>query len=190
MFCGHIYFTEKVNFGNKISKVIYSTLKEGIYMSKKIQLTIATLVIMVMVTIIILTTYHDNTEVIANINQERTEDTTKEAPADPNFADPLKLHYVFEDMSGFKLKQIEKNKKITYYIYEFTNEDDNQEKDVFLDFCKELEKNGYVQVSSSADGAGYIQQYELLYQDLHFMVFTESSPDKIVLSVVDYNEEI
>lgn len=156
-------------------------------MNKKKQLILAAVVLALAAAGLFYMSVQDKRDPVV-LNRERTEETTTEAPA-PEFSDAYNLHVVFEDMSGYELKETQKNKKMTAYIYKFTSEDGNQEKDVFADFCKELSQNGYIEVSQIADGTGYRNQYELLYEDIHFMVYTESSPDKIVLSVVDYNEE-
>lgn len=157
-------------------------------MRKKIHLIISAIIIISAATITLLTTIQDIKNGDA-LNQARIENTTK-IPPTKDLADPYKIHYIFENMSGFKLKETQKNKKITYYIYDLTDNDTNQDQDVFLPFCEKLKENGYEEVTTSADGAGYINQYELLFDDMHYMVYTECAPDKVVLSVVDYNEDV
>lgn len=157
-------------------------------MNRKLQLSIAVIVVIMAVVLLVFISINGNNKT-NRLNEKRTEYTTELKP-DQMYADPYQLHLVFEKLSGFELEDVQKNKKITYYIYNFTNESENQYKDVFLSFCEKLKENGYEQVAATADGAGYINQYELLYDDMHYMVYTECAPDKVVLSVVDYNEDV
>lgn len=163
--------------------------KRGFYLKKNIKIIFPITIIVISAVCITILSIHSSQKISNRINQERTKETTKTAPS-TEFSDIYNLHNIFEDLSGYKLKSIEKNKKITYYIYDFTNQDANQERDVFVDFGKELEKNGYDKIYEQADGNGYLNQYELLYNNIHFMVYTESSTEKVVLSVVDYHEDI
>lgn len=157
-------------------------------MNKKIHLIISAIIIISAATITLFTTIQGikNEDVL---NQARIENTTKTPPT-KDLADPYTIHYMFENMSGYKLKETQKNKKITYYIYDLTDKDTNQDQDVFLPFCEKLKENGYEEIAATADGAGYINQYELLYDEMHYMIYTEYAPDKVVLSVVDYNEDV
>lgn len=158
-------------------------------MKKNVKIVVPITIIILSAACMTLWFTHSSQKISNQINQERTKETTQTAP-NTEFSDIYNLHNIFEELSGYNLKSIEKNKKITYYIYDFTNQDANQERDVFVDFGKELEKNGYDKIYEQADGNGYLNQYELLYDDIHFMVYTESSTEKVVLSVVDYHEDI
>ena len=122
-------------------------------------------------------------------NQPRTDETTDVSPS-AEYIDLDNLHLLFEKTSNFELDNIQKDKKLTTYIYKFTSKDANQNSNVFLEFGKLLQENGYEHISEIADGTGYKNQYELLYQDIHYMIYTECSPEKIILSTIDFNEEI
>lgn len=157
-------------------------------MNKKIQLFIAAIIIVIAIIAFYFITIHNRGNSL-EVNPVRTDATTYIAP-DNEYTDPEELHLLFEQMSGFELDEIEANKKMIAYIYKFTNQDKNQTEDVFRDFCDKLELNGYKKISETIDGSGYMNQYELLYKNYHLMIFTESSPNKVVLSIVDYNKEV
>lgn len=120
-------------------------------------------------------------------NVARKTYTTEKMP-DEEYTNPEMLHTMFEKKSGLKLDDEIQDKKLTIYNYKFTLEDDNQEGDIFSEFGKELEKNGYEHIAESADGDGYKNQYELYYKEIHYMIYTESSPDIVKLSILNYND--
>ncbi len=120
-------------------------------------------------------------------NTPRIIETAKSRPPE-EYLDIDNLHLIFEEISSLELSETQKNKKLTTYIYQCTPTGKTQDQNVFADFGRLLEENGYKLISESADGNGYINQYELLFQEIHYMIYTESSPDKIALSVLNYNE--
>lgn len=98
------------------------------------------------------------------------------------------LHMLFEKMSGLQLDNEVQEKKLTVYNYKFTPDDANQDSDIFLKFGKKLQENGYDHISETADSDGYKNQFELYYDKIHFMIYTESSPDTVKLSILNYND--
>lgn len=153
-------------------------------MSKKQILAILTVVFMAIM--IILSAVHEST---TKQNRPRTENTTQDQPSE-DFVKPEKLNSIFMEGSNYEIKETQKNKKMTTFLYNFNDNDSNQEQDVFREFGNILEKNGYEHILEVVDGAGYRNQYELLYNDIHVMIYTESSPEKIALSITDFNEEV
>lgn len=121
-------------------------------------------------------------------NKPRTTYTTQKLP-DEKYRNSEMLHTMFENMSGLQLDDAIQDKKITIYTYKFTVEDANQEGDIFADFGKRLPENGYEQIAESATSDGYKNQYELYYKNIHYVIYTESSPDNIKLSILNYNDK-
>lgn len=121
-------------------------------------------------------------------NKHRTTYTTEKLP-DEKYRNSEMLHTMFENMSGLQLDDAIQDKKITIYTYKFTVEDANQEGDIFADFGKRLQKNGYEHIAESATSDGYKNQYELYYKNIHYVIYTESSPDNIKLSILSYNDK-
>ena len=152
---------------------------------QKISKIILPVTVISIATIGIMVTTLQNPSYISE-NQLRTQPTTKTAPKE-EFSTVDSLHKIFEEETGFCLESIEKNKKITKYIYD-ASENLNQQ-NIFLEFGKALKNNGYEQIYNQIDATGYFDQYEVLYNDLHFMVYIESSSDNITLSIIDYNED-
>ena len=128
------------------------------------------------------TTSHEKDE-----NKPRTTYTTQQLP-DETYRNPETLHILFEKMSGLQLDNEVQEKKLTVYNYKFTPDDANQDSDIFLKFGKKLQENGYDHISETGDSDGYKNQFELYYDKIHFMIYTESSPDTVKLSILNYND--
>ena len=177
-----------MNFKKIISKV---RRKKGKKMKQNKKQLFAVLLIIAIIVGFIAYTIHSIKQTATNENDEnkpRTTYTTEQLP-DATYRNPEMLHTVFEKMSGLQLDSEIQDKKLTIYNYKFALDDANQEGDIFLDFGKELQKNGYEHISEIADENGYKNQYELYYDKIHYMVYTESSPDMVKLSVLNYNDK-
>lgn len=176
-----------LNFRNIIFKV---PRKKGKKMKQNKKQLFAILLITAIISGFITYTIYSIKQTLSNEkdeNKPRTTYTTEQLP-DETYRNPETLHILFEKMSGLQLDNEVQEKKLTVYNYKFTPDDANQDSDIFLKFGKKLQENGYDHISETADSDGYKNQFELYYDKIHFMIYTESSPDTIKLSILNYND--